>query len=607
MRMLPAVCVLGIAILLLTVFSFIRTPSLPSLASARYHDPELPIDDRIEDVLSRMSLDEKIGQMALVEKNSIQDPEDIPRYGLGAILSGAGGKPEDNTPEGWRIMTDSFVALSRTSRTGIPILYGLDANHGHGNVPGATIFPHAIGIGAADNAALAARIAQITAEEVRATGANWIYGPSLDLPTDIRWGRVYESFSDDPDRAGRLGAAFVRGFREGGAIATPKHFIGVGSMQWGTSIHENFSIDQGMTLPNEGALHASYLPPFAQAVDAGAESVMVGLNMWGETDMAANRYLISDVLKGELGFKGFVVSDWYGVYEISHDEYYSAVTAINAGVDMVMLPFNYKGFTRDVRNAVARGEISEERINDAVRRILRVKFAHGLFDEPDMPLLSIVGSSAHRALAREAAARSAVVLKNDGVLPLTFDLQKIRVAGSAADNIGRQSGAWTVEWQGIDGNWLPDATSILQGLREYAGENVQYAEDGVFAENDIAEIGIAFVGEKPYAEGWGDNPEPRLSDEDLRAIDNLSKSVRSVIVVIVSGRPLLITDEISKWDGLVAAWLPGSEGDGVADALYGIIPTGTLPLSWPRGMSDIPLTEENSSAPLFPRGFGLRI
>ncbi len=590
---------LAAAALVVALLHAARVPTLPSLADARYRNPMLPVEDRIDDLVSRMTLDEKIGQMALVEKNSIRAPEDVARYGLGGILSGAGGKPVDNTPAGWLAMITSFVDASRESRTGIPILYGLDANHGHGNVPGATIFPHAIGIGAIDETGITTRIAYATAQEVLATGATWVYSPSLDLPKDIRWGRVYEAFSDDPEKAGRIGAAFVRGLEAGGVVATPKHFLGLGSMQWNTSINKNFKIDQGMTPPDETRLRSEYLPPFKAAVDAGAQSVMIGLNMWGETDMAASHYLLTDVLKGELGFEGVVVSDWYGVHEISHDSYLSSVTGINAGIDMVMLPFDYVEFTRDVRNAVARGDIAEARIDDAVRRILRVKFERGLFDGNVPPPLSVVGSLAHRALAREAAARSTVVLKNNGALPLTYDLRTIRVAGSAADNVGRQTGAWTVEWQGIDGNWLPGATSILKALRSAAvGASVEYAKDGVFAQTNRADVGIAFVGEKPYAEGWGDTPEPRLSEEDLQAIENLSKSSRAVVVVIVSGRPLLLDDELVKWDALVAAWLPGSEGDGVIDALYGIIPTGTLPLQWPRAI-------EGSA--LYERGYGLRL
>lgn len=586
----------------------------PSLQGAHYIDTSLPIEERVEDLLGRMTLEEKIGQMALVEKNSIS-PEAVRAYGIGAILSGAGGKPENNTPEGWRTMIAGFVDASKKTRAGIPILYGVDANHGHGNVPGATIFPHMIGLGATNDTELVEKIARATAVEMLATNARWNFSPSLDLPTDIRWGRVYENFSDDPARAGDLGAAYVRGLQthSPAVLSTAKHYVGVGSMLWQTSSNKNFSIDQGLTIPDEKAFRNFYLPPFRKAIESGALSIMVALNSWGDTKMSANHYLITDVLKNELGFQGFIVSDWYGVYEISPSTYVSSVAAINAGIDMVMLPFAYEQFISDVKNAVVRGDISESRIDDAVRRILRAKFALGLFDSEPEAELSLVGSSEHRVLARKAVAQSLVVLKNDrDILPLSSP-RKIRVAGSAADNIGMQTGAWTYEWQGIDGNWLPGATSILAGIREAAPNSlVQYEKDGRFAEKDIADIGIAIVGEKPYAEGWGDNANPTLTDEDKATIERLRASVQNLIVIIVSGRPLFITDEIRNWDSLIAAWLPGSEGAGVADALFGKVPTtGTLPITWPRNVEQLPLDSyggtSDESSPLFPRGFGLRI
>ncbi|MFZ2886620.1 MAG: glycoside hydrolase family 3 protein [Minisyncoccia bacterium] len=607
-RTYPLLFAIGVICLLLMSIAQVMTLP-PSLDDARYYDLTIPVEERANDLLSRMTLDEKIGQMALVEKNSIP-LRHVSRYGIGAILSGGGGKPEQNTPEGWRAMTTGFITESRASRTGIPIFYGIDANHGQGNVPGATIFPHQIGLGAVNDPALVENIAKATAKESRAIGAQWIYSPSLDLPTDIRWGRVYEAFSSNAAITSSLGAAMVRGLQESRVLATPKHFIGLGSMLWGTSSNENFQIDQGTTPPDETLLRSAYLPPFKSAITSGAMSVMVGMNGWGDEKISGSRYLITDILKGELGFSGFVVSDWYGVYEISESKYESTVRAINAGVDMVMLPYEYETFIRDVKRAVHRGEISRERIDDAARRILQAKFVFGLFDTEALPPLSMIGSPEHRALAREAAARSLVVLKNDGALPLSRGTRLIRVAGSAADNIGMQAGAWTYEWQGIDGNWLPGATSILAGLRAASpNTEFEYEKEAHFAENTFADIGIAIVGEKPYAEGWGDNANPRLRDEDLVTIERLRGSVRTLIVVIVSGRPLIVTNELPTWDTLVAAWLPGSEGRGVADALFGDVPTGTLPIAWPRSMEQVPISSSgrtsDGSPPLFPRGFGL--
>ncbi len=610
-----------VRILLFTIALFMIIASLgsasrktedASLLNARFHNASLPPQERALDLLSHMTLDEKIGQMALVEKNSVPHVEVVSRFGLGALLSGGGGKPSENTPLGWRTMITAFQDASRRSRTGIPILYGIDANHGHGNVPGATIFPHAIGLGAAGDEELAEKIAHATGEEVRATGADWIFSPSLDLPTDIRWGRVYEAFSEHATIAGPLGAAQVRGFHSAGALATPKHYLGAGSMIWGSSSNPRFLIDQGVTPRDELALRTAYLPPFEDAIASGAKSIMVGLNAWGDEKMSANRYLVTDLLKGELAFDGFVVSDWYGVYEISESKYDSAVAAINAGIDMVMLPYEYEQFIRDVRNAVLSGAIPEERIDDAVLRILRVKFERGLFETRTLPGLETIGSREHRALARDAVARSAVILKNDAVLPIDDSTRTIRVAGSAADNVGLQSGAWTVEWQGIDGNWLPGATSILSGIRASVGaREVQYSADGVFDGDERADVGIAIVGERPYAEGWGDTAHPQISDDDLSAITRLKESTDKLLVIIVSGRPLIITDELAEWDALIAAWLPGSEGAGIADVLFSATTTGKLPLTWPRTIDQLPLTHEgassDSSFPLFPRGFGLQL
>lgn len=604
------------------VFSSLRAPLPPPPADATYRNKDVPTEERIANLLSYMTLEEKIGQMALVEKNSLRAVADISTYGIGAVLSGFGGKPDDNSAVGWRSMIETFVSASHSSRLGIPILYGVDAIHGHSNVPGATIFPHFIGLGASGDAALVENVARATADELLATGVRWSYSPTLDMPEDIRWGRVYEAFSNDPVLVSKLGSAYIRGLQKTqgaevsstiAVLATPKHYLGAGGMLWGTASNENFRIDQGVTPIDEARLRAQYLPPFAEAIETGALSIMVGLNSWGDTKLAASDYLIDNVLKEELGFKGFVVSDWYGVYEIPGSDYDAAVTAINAGVDMVMLPFEYQDFVKNVRRAVRRGELSEERINDAVGRILTAKFELGLFDSDKRGDMAHIGSPKHRVLAREAVAKSLVLLKNNGrPLPLTSRVSTIRVAGSAADNIGRQAGAWTVEWQGIDGNWLPGATSILAGIKDAAppGTTVEFDTSAHFPANSAkADIGIAVVGEAPYAEGWGDNPYPFLTADDLAIINRLSEVSKQVVVVLVTGRPLIITDEIEKWDAVVVAWLPGSEGAGVADVLFGTMPvTGTLPLPWPKSTEYLPLVNENNANArtlLFPRYFGL--
>lgn len=560
-------------------------------ADAAYKNAALPVDVRVEDLLGRMTVDEKIGQMALVEKNSAWIRSDVAAYGLGGILSGGGGGPDTDSPEAWLAMVNGFRRDALDSRLRIPILYGADAVHGHSNVIGATVFPHAIGLGASGDADLVRRIGAITAEELAATGIGWNFAPSVDVVDDTRWGRTYETFGSDTETVTRLGLAYLEGLRtttSGGTrvIGTAKHYLGTGAMEWGTSDNPDFQIDQGVTLADEATLRRTHLPPFAALVDAGVESVMVGHAAWNGVEMAANRYLLTDVLKGELGFDGFVVSDWFGIYEIPGGEYNAAVEAVNAGVDMVMLPYDYLSFVGYMRGAVASGDISAERIDDAVRRILRVKFSAGLFDDPLRETVDArrIGSVEHRLVAREAVRKSLVSLKNtDGALPLRADVPRIVVGGSAADNLGRQSGGWTVEWQGIDGNWIP-GTTILQGIKNAvsAETSVSYSLTGEFPASDaLADVGIAVVGEAPYAEGIGDNAHPALTSEDVETIARVKAASKTLVVVIVSGRPLDIANEIGGWDAVVAAWLPGTEGQGVADVLFGDEPfTGTLPIEW---------------------------
>lgn len=596
---------------------------LPSpLASSVYKQENQPIDKRVQDLLSQMTLDEKIGQMALVDKGSLKNINDVSRYYLGGVLSGAGAKPAVNTPQGWLDMVSSIKNQATNSRLGIPILYGVDSNHGHSNVLGTTVFPHAIGLGASHDTNLVNQVAAATADELQATGVNWTYSPSLDAPKDIRWGRVYEAFSDSPSLNGELGAAYISGTQaitkaeETQVLATAKHYLGTGAMNWGQSNHKIFKIDQGKITPDKTLLANEYLPPYKAAVDANVASVMVGLNMWGNQRIIDSKYLITDKLKTELGFKGFVVSDWYGVYEYSGtSKYKSNVSAINAGLDMAMLPYDYKGFINDVSKAVKNGDINESRIDDAVSRILTQKFKAGLFDiNSSTNHLATVGSQDHRQLARTAVAKSAVLLKNEKtLLPLSKTTQHILVAGTGANNVGRQSGGWTVEWQGVDGNWMPGGTSILQGIRQLVASSsvVDYSLTGNFATTSKkADVAIVVVSEKPYAEGWGDNANPTIEPADLAAINKVKLIANKVVVIMVSGRPLIITDQIPKWDAAVVVWLPGSEGAGVADVLFGNKPfTGKLPLPWPASIQQLPLSVDgitnDKTAPLFTRGFGL--
>jgi len=584
------------------------------------------IETRVEDLLSSMTLDEKIGQMTQVEKNSIQ-PGDITRYFIGSILSGGGGYPNgNNSPEGWAQMIDGFQDEALATRLGIPIIYGVDAVHGHGNLYGATIFPQEIGLGATNDPQLVEAIGRATATEMLATGATWNFAPVVAVPQDIRWGRTYEAYGESTELVSNLGSAYIKGLQsppEGSTpesiyvLATPKHYLGDGGTKFGTStqyIIKPYLLDQGDMQVDEATIRSLYLPAYQAAIDAGAMSVMVSFSSWNGTKMHAQKGLISDVLKGELGFKGFVVSDWGGMDQITSDYYDAIVSGVNAGVDMNMVPYDYVLFIDTMKQAVVGGDITEDRIDEAVRRILTVKFMLGLFEHPktDPALLSAVRSPEHLELAREAVRKSLVLLKNDNqALPISKETPSILVAGQGADNIGMQNGGWTIEWQGVSGN-SQKGTTILDGIIAATGSNTQvkYNPAGNFSEN--AELGIVVVGEEPYAEGVGDTNNLKLSGTDIRAIENTKAHVKKLIVVILSGRPLVITDQLDQADAWVAAWQPGTEGQGIADVLFGDYPfTGKLSYSWPRSNKQLPININNSTdktgcdAPLFPFGYGL--
>jgi beta-glucosidase len=586
---------------------------------AAYRDTSLPAAERARDLLARMSLDQKLGQMTQVEKGALT-PADVTRYYIGSILSGGGGYPSgDNTPAGWAKMVDGFQTAALETPLAIPLIYGVDAIHGHNNLKGATIFPHNIGLGAANDPALVEKIGRATAEEMRATGIPWNFAPVLAVVQDIRWGRAYEAYGENTELVTRLGIAYQNGLQATGrsdslfVLATPKHFIGDGGTIWSTSTTENYKLDQGDTQMDEATLRALFLPPYKAAVEAGAQSVMISYSSWNGVKLHGHRYLITDVLKGELGFEGFVVSDWAGIDQVDKDYYTAVVTAINAGIDMNMVPQGYQRYLTVLKQAVEKGDISMERIDDAVLRILTVKFKLGLFEQPfsDPAYLETVGSEAHRALAREAVAKSLVLLQHESaVLPIAKDTPLIYVAGVLADDIGSQSGGWTIEWQGKSGNITP-GTTILQAIEATASGEVRFNRFGKFESEQKADVAIVVVGEKPYAEGRGDNENPALSKNDLELIQRVREQAEKVLVILISGRPLVITEALPYTDAFIAAWLPGTEGQGVADVLFGNQPfTGKLPFTWQRSSGQLPfdfanLPSEGCDAPLFPYGYGL--
>ncbi|MFF9818189.1 glycoside hydrolase family 3 N-terminal domain-containing protein [Streptomyces sp. NPDC014006] len=589
-----------------------------------YLDAKLPVRERVADLLSRMSLAEKAGQMTQAERGAMSDAGDIAGYALGSLLSGGGSTPTPNTPEGWARMIDGFQLRTRATRFQIPLIYGVDAVHGHNNLAGATIMPHNVGIGATRDPALAQRTGAVTAAEVRATGIPWDFAPCLCVSRDERWGRSYESFGEDPALVqsmetvvqGLQGRADGRDLsRDDKVLATAKHFVGDGGTAYGSSTTGTYTIDQGVTTVTPRQLRDIHLAPFETAVERGIGTVMPSYSSLdivgdgkGAVKMHARGDMINGVLKDRMGFEGFVISDWNALDQLPGDYAARVRTSVNAGVDMMMVPYGYKDFTGALVAEVRAGRIAERRIDDAVGRILTEKFRLGLFEHPyaDTGGASRIGSAAHRAVAREAAAKSQVLLKNDGGLLPLKPTQKVYVAGSDADDLGNQTGGWTLTWQGSSGA-VTQGTTILQGMRK-SGAAITYSKDAS-APTAGYDVGVVVVGETPYAEGVGDvgnGHDLRLSAADREAVDRVCAAMKCA-VLIVSGRPQLIGDQLGEIDALVASWLPGTEGDGVADVLYGRRPfTGQLPVTWPRSQAQLPINVGDSSYdPQYPYGWGL--
>ena len=483
--------------------------------------------------------------------------------------------------------------------------------HGHNNVTGATLFPHNIGLGATHDPALVEQAGAVTAIETKSTGVPWAFAPCLCVARDERWGRTYESFGEDPALVIK-NETVINGLQDNGVLATAKHFAGDGGTTYGSSTTGSYKIDQGVTpLADMATLH---LPPFAEAVKRGVGSVMPSYSSVqypsGPLKMHANADLMTGWLKQQQGFDGFVISDWQAIDQIPGDAASDARTSVNAGLDMIMVPYEYQSFEANLTGEVNAGRVAQSRIDDAVKRILREKFRLGLFEHPfaDRSHQADFGSDAHRAVARKAAAESQTLLKNTGVLPLS-KTAKVYVAGSNADDIGNQSGGWTISWQGGSGTTTTGATSILTAIKA-KDASVTYSKDAS-ASMSGSDVGVVVVGETPYAEGVGDIGNGRadlsLSAADRTAIDRVCGAMKCAVLV-VSGRPQLVADKLDRIDALVASWLPGSEGAGVADPLFGDTPyTGRLPMTWPKSMAQLPINVGDASYdPQFPYGWGLR-
>ncbi|MGW5985665.1 glycoside hydrolase family 3 N-terminal domain-containing protein [Streptomyces anulatus] len=592
-----------------------------------YQNAKLPVKQRVADLLGRMSPAEKAGQMTQAERNALRAPGDIAAYDLGSLLSGGGSVPTPNTAAAWAKMTDAYQLRTRATRFQIPLIYGVDAVHGHNNVVGATIMPHNIGIGAGRDPRSAERTGAITAKEVRATGVPWDFAPCVCVTRDERWGRSYEAFGEDPALVEAM-ETVIQGMqgspsgkdlhRNDKVLGSAKHFVGDGGTAYGSSTTGSYTVDQGVTEVTREELEAVHLSPFEESVERGVGTVMPSYSSLdvlgddkGPVKMHANAEMINGVLKDRMGFEGFVISDWQAIDQIPGDYASDVVTSINAGLDMIMVPTAYQDFTKTLKEEVAAGRIAQARIDDAVARILTQKFRLGLFEKPyaDTTHLEEVGSAEHRAVAREAVAKSQVLLKNDGaVLPLRTD-QKVYVAGSNADDIGNQAGGWTISWQGSSGR-TTTGTTILEGMRKAARtpESVTFSRDASAA-TDGYDVGVVVVGETPYAEGIGDvgnGHDLELTAADRAAVDKVCAAMKCAVLV-VSGRPQLIGDRLGDMGALVASWLPGSEGDGVADVLYGRRAfTGQLPVTWPKAEAQLPVNVGDAAYdPQFPYGWGL--
>jgi beta-glucosidase len=565
------------------------------------------VDERVDELIAQMTVEEKIGQMTQAERGALKNVTDIQTYFLGSLLSGGGSAPAPNTAAAWADMYDGYQIIAMRTRLKIPLIYGVDAVHGHNNVRDAVIFPHNIGLGATRNPELVQRAMSVVAKEVAGTGIDWTFAPCIAVPRDERWGRTYEGFGETPELQAMMAPAAVRGFQgnlAGGTteiLACAKHFIGDGGTLGG--------VDQGNTQLSESELREIHLPGYIEAIKQGVGSIMASYNSWNGTKVHAHRYLLTDLLKNELGFDGFVVSDWAAIDQIPGDYSSDIEYAINAGIDMVMVPVNYEYFISELKKLVKSGYVPMSRIDDAVRRILRIKMRMGLFEKPytDRTLTPSVGSDSHREVARECVRQSLVLLKNqDGILPLKKNISRFHVAGKNADNIGNQCGGWTISWQGMSGA-ITSGTTILQSIQQAVSSESQvtYSINGSGAAG--ADVGIVVVGETPYAEGAGDNSQLTLSAEDKNAIATMKAAGIPVVVILVAGRPMMINDALGDVAAFVVAWLPGTEGNGVADVLFGDFNfTGKLPHSWPRSILQIPINAgDGNYDPLFPYGFGL--
>jgi beta-glucosidase len=578
--------------------------------------------DRANALIAQMTLDEKAAQTIQAERAQITNAQ-VTQYGVGSIYSQGGSAPTPNSPAGWAAMINGYRAASRASRMQIPIIYGLDSVHGLGPVANATVFPHNIGLGATNDTALVEEIARITADESAGVGADFPFAPVVAVARNERWGRTYEAFGETTDLASRFGVAVVKGlqFPTGGTkisiLANAKHYVGDGATMDG--------VNNGLVTGDEAALRAMHLEPYRAAVAARIGSIMLSYNSWQGTKMHVNKVMVTDVLKGELGFGGFVGTDYNGCFQAGVAGVSASLAAcLNAGADMFMIFGGNQGAPQPVGSGqtvlwhisqlVMSNTVPMSRLDDAVRRILAVKCEMGLFDSDgviDQAATARVGSAEHRTLARQAVQKSLVVLKNDGnLLPLS-KTATVALAGNSAQNTGNQCGGWTITWQGSQGDVIPGATSVRTAMEAaITAQRVVYSVNG--SSTTGAAVGVAVIGELPYSEGMGDRTDLAIpatigNQAAAQAVMALKAAGLPTVVVLIAGRPMILDSILPYADAIVMAWLPGSEGAGITDVLFGDVkPTGKLPMTWPRTMQQLPINMGDATYdPLYPYGHGL--
>lgn len=575
-----------------------------SVSPVRWDEAEAKADA----LLAQMTDEEKVGQMIQAERRYMKI-SDITKYCLGSVLSGGGSAPGKNTVDDWRTMIEKMQAAAAKTRLAIPIIYGVDAVHGHNNLAGAVIFPHNSGLGASASTQGTFEAARETARAIRQTGVTWTFAPCLAVARDIRWGRTYESFSEDPQKAAAFGIVSMRGLHDGGAVSSIKHFAGDGGTAFGTSKKTPGFLDQGDTKLSEEEFFRLHLNQYKRAVEDGALNVMASYSSFNGVKMHENRRFLTEILKEEWGFRGFVVSDYAAVEQCSGKNYRdNVILCVNAGIDMLMEPIRWKQAYRSILYGLKKGLIAQERIDDAVRRILTVKYLSGLMDEP-IPAFEEIDEAAVREKARKAAEGTFVLLKNEAsLLPLKPNIS-VCILGPAADSVGVLCGGWTIEWLGKTVNPAVGGKTFREAVTQF----LEAGGGAVTDHPDEADVILLALGEEPYAEFFGDAADLSLyGDKALKgnraAVEAARKAGKPTVTVLVAGRPRIVSEEIKSWKAFVMAWLPGSEGaDALVNALWGKVPfVGRLPFTWPVSSETSAETESRrSETVLFPYGFGL--